>query len=67
MNRLIETFLAEDITGNRYEIERYHVIKKRQSQTMYGVDFFLHKGTIVSHMGDDIYYIAALDTEVKKL
>jgi len=66
MNLLIETFLAEDITGNRYSIERYQVIKKVGTK-LTRTDQLLYRNTPVSLVEDDIYYIESLDTEVKRI
>lgn len=67
MKQLLETFIAQDITGNQYRIERYQVIKKAGTKLIRGQPFLLHKGTPVSDMGDDLYYIPALDTEVARI
>jgi hypothetical protein len=66
MRRLVETFLAEDITGNRYEIERYMALREIGTKLL--VDEKLsYRGNRVSVIEDDLYYIEVLDTEVKKI
>ncbi len=66
MRRLVEVFLAEDITGNRYEIERYVVLRKFGTHLL-SDEKISYRGTRVSQIDDDLYYIELLDTEVKKI
>jgi hypothetical protein len=67
MLRLIETILAQDVTGNHYEIERYQLTKKVGTKIRTGAQFHLHKKSLVTYMGEGTYYLVDLNTEVKKI
>ncbi len=67
MNRLIETFLAEDNTGNQYRIEHYQKLTKHQHLTRRGESTYQWKGNTVTDEGDDLFHIITLDTEVKRI
>lgn len=67
MKRLIETFLAEDSVGNRYQIEHYQKLTKQKGLTLHGERTYLWRGNAVSAEGDDLFHIETLDTEVKRI
>ena len=67
MTLLLGSFLAEDNTGNRFKITIHQERRKINFKTSLSDPYHLYNGTPVSELGDDLYYLTALDTEVKKI
>lgn len=67
MNRLIETFLAEDSIGSQYRIEHYQKITKHKHLIRRGESTYQWRGNTVHYEGDDLFLIVTLDTEVKRI
>lgn len=67
MNRLIETFLAEDCMGTRYQIEHYQKLTKHKHLIRRGESTYHWRGHEVNEEDDDLFHIVTLDTEVKRI
>lgn len=72
MKKLIETFTAVDENGKTYKIDYYQTCDTSSSLNspndyLRGFDEYVCGSSAVSHIGGDVFHIARLDTQVKKV